>query len=406
MQSFIIRWLKISFFNLAIVACLGLILRYKITFPLPQIDQKYFLHAHSHFAFAGWLTHTIMSLMVAWLANNSGSSVYQKYRWIIWANLITAFGMLFSFMFQGYGLISIIFSTLSIFVSYTFAFVFWKDLNKIAQKNITHNWFKAALLFNVISSIGAFSLAFMFATKSQEQQLYLASIYYYLHFQYNGWFLFACFGFAFSDIFVNVPQSVAKKIFWIFAAACIPNYLLSILWVKFPIALYIFIVIAAIIQFWGWAEIVKLIRTQRTTILRSAHLLVKWILGLSMIAFSIKLLLQAGSTIPILSKLAYGFRPIIIGYLHLVLLGVISLFLIGYSVSKKYLRYGPTLKIGISVFTIGVFANELVLLIQGTCDLMLIPLPTANLYLFFAAIILFTGAFLMAIAKGKELRKN
>ncbi|MBS1928559.1 MAG: hypothetical protein JST95_08205 [Bacteroidetes bacterium] len=403
MHPYIIRWLKISFFNLVIVASLGLTLRYKISFPLPQIDQKYFLHAHSHFAFGGWITHTILSLMVAWISNKLGKECYKKYRWLIYANLITAYGMLFSFMYQGYGLLSIIFSTLSIFVAYAFAFVFWKDLNRIPQKNISRLWFKAALVFNIISSIGAFTLAFMFATKNQEQHFYLSSIYFYLHFQYNGWFLFSCLGFAFSDIFHHVEDRIAKRIFWIFALACIPNYLLSILWTNFPLVIYIIIIVASLIQFWGWAEMVKLLRAERQTYLKTVHPIVKWILGLSFLAFTIKLFLQAGSTIPSLSKLAYGFRPIIIGYLHLVLLGVISLFLIGYGISKNYLRYGPTLKWGISVFTLGVFANELVLMVQGVCDIMLIPLPSANLYLFYAAIILFTGAFLMAIAKGKEL---
>jgi len=402
MQSYIIRWLKISFFNLALVALLGLILRYKISFPLPQIDQKHFLHAHSHFAFSGWVSHTIMSLMVAWLAGFLGNQVFKKYQWVIWLNLVSAFGMLFGFMFQGYALASIGFSILSILVAYTFTFLFWKDLNRTSERTITHYWFKAALLFNVLSSIGTFCLAYMFATGSTEQHFYLASIYFYLHFQYNGWFLFACMGLAFSGILANTPLLPAKRIFWIFAAACIPNYFLSVLWMKFPLALYILIVAAALIQFWGWAEMIKLIRAKRGTILKSSPPLVKGILALSMVAFSIKLLLQAGSTIPALSKLAYGFRPIIIGYLHLALLGVISLFLIGYSLSKNYLRYGATLKTGISIFTIGVFANELVLLIQGISDLMLLPMPSANLYLFFAAIILFSGAFIMAIAKGKQ----
>ena len=43
-----------------------------------------------------------------------------------------------------------------------------------------------------------------------------------------------------------------------------------------------------------------------------------------------KLSLQMVSVVPSLSTLTVGFRPIVIGYLHLVLLGVITIFLIGY----------------------------------------------------------------------------
>ena len=49
------KWLRISLFNLMLVAFLGMILRYKILFSLPFLDQKHLLHAHSHFAFSGWV---------------------------------------------------------------------------------------------------------------------------------------------------------------------------------------------------------------------------------------------------------------------------------------------------------------------------------------------------------------
>ena len=54
----------------------------------------------------------------------------------------------------------------------------------------------------------------------------------------------------------------------------------------------------------------------------------KYILLFVGFALSAKFLLQLGSTIPALSQLGFGFRPIVIAYLHLVLLAVISLFLL------------------------------------------------------------------------------
>ncbi|MEY3762201.1 MAG: hypothetical protein RL281_806, partial [Pseudomonadota bacterium] len=61
---------------------------------------------------------------------------------------------------------------------------------------------------------------------------------------------------------------------------------------------------------------------------------VKWVFTLVVIAVSIKLFLQLGSTVHFLSDLAFSFRPIVIGYLHLVLLGVITLFIIGYVLAQ------------------------------------------------------------------------
>src|SRR5207344_36068 len=103
------------FFNLLLVAFLGVIMRYKIAFYLPWLQQKFVLHSHSHFAFAGWITQTLMVLLVQYLSLEHNDSVYKKYRWLLYANLITAYGMLVSFIFQGYGLFSIFFSTTSLF---------------------------------------------------------------------------------------------------------------------------------------------------------------------------------------------------------------------------------------------------------------------------------------------------
>ena len=141
MVSPMFRWLKIALINLLIVACLGVVLRYKILYPLPFVDQKHLLHGHSHFAFAGWITQAIMALLVAYLANEKGNTVYKRYNWLLYANLFTAYGMLISFPIEGYGLFSIIFSTASIFVSYAFAFYYWRDLNKLAVKQPAHLWF-------------------------------------------------------------------------------------------------------------------------------------------------------------------------------------------------------------------------------------------------------------------------
>jgi hypothetical protein len=109
-----------------------------------------------------------------------------------------------SFIIQGYGLISIIFSTASLFVACVFAYFYFQDLKQIAKDDLSKNWFKAALFFNVFSSLGTFALAYMMVTKNIHQNEYLASIYYYLHFQYNGWFFFACMGLLFSML---QPQS-------------------------------------------------------------------------------------------------------------------------------------------------------------------------------------------------------
>lgn len=385
------RYSNIAIFNLLIISLLGLVLRYKIAFSLPFIDQSHLLHGHSHFAFTGWITHALMVLLVAFMATQKGDAVLRKYRWIINANLFTAYGMLISFPLQGYGLFSISFSTLSVVVSYVFVVMYWKDLNSLPQKQVSCWWIKAALFFNVLSSAGTFALAFMMVTKSMHQTWYLTSVYFYLHFQYNGWFLFACLGLATDKLLSNVPFKVLKKIFWLFAGACLPAYLLSALWLPMPTWLYILVVLAAFSQVAGWIFIIQEIKKQMKFIKVSLNRTVQWLLLFSSIAFSIKLLLQLGSTIPSLSTLAFGFHPIVIGYLHLVLLGVITLFLLGYLINEKQILLNSKTFAGIKIFTAGIIINEVLLMAQGVAAISNITVPFINELLFNTACVLFIG---------------
>lgn len=388
------RWMRICFFNLFLVSLVGVILRYKIAFSLPIVDQKHLLHGHSHFAFGGWISQALMVLMVNQLAHFK-PAVFRSYHWLLMANLVTAFGMLLSFPVQGYGLVSICFSTLSILVSWAFAIRYWIDLNRYCRGTQTAYWLKAALLFNAISALGAFALAGMMANKIVHANWYLAAQYYFLHFQYNGWFFFAIMGLFVARIEEEVSSTkILRFIFWLFALACVPAYFLSALWMPIPLIVYVLVVMAALMQCLAWVLLLFQLRKNREILREQFSMLSRRILFLSGLAFSVKLLLQMGSTHPALSKLAFGFRPIVIGYLHLVLLGVISLFIIGYSLSAADWRTGKLLKAGVWGFVGGIIINELLLMAQGITGFSYIAVPHGDDWLLGAALLMCSSLLL------------
>lgn len=399
MVSSLQRYTKFALFNLLVVALIGVIMRYKIAFSLPFIDQKHLLHGHSHFAFAGWVSQALMILLVNYLCRQKDETVFKKYKWVLNANLITAYGMLISFPLQGYGLFSIIFSTLSIFVSYIFALKCWKDLTSLTPGNISHWWIKAALFFNVLSSAGAFSLAFMMATKTVHQNWYLAAVYFFLHFQYNGWFFFACMGLATAKFFKHVPRPALKRIFWLFTAACIPAYILSALWLPIPSWTYTIVVLAAFSQVIAWVFTLQQIKKQFAFIQSITSKAVRQLIVLAGIALTIKLLLQLGSTIPSLSVLAFGFRPIVIGYLHLILLGVITLYLLGFFMHEKQITASAQSISAVKIFVAGIIMNELLLMVQGIAAMTYTPLPYINEMLLAAALIMLSGITMITISQ-------
>ena len=66
--------LKITVFNLLIVSFLGVIMRYKIAFYFPFLEQKNIQEAHSHFAFYGWITSAIYLFIYKILKENISKS--------------------------------------------------------------------------------------------------------------------------------------------------------------------------------------------------------------------------------------------------------------------------------------------------------------------------------------------
>lgn len=397
------RYLKISLFNLLLVASVGVVMRYKILYSLPFIDQKHLLHGHSHFAFAGWITQTLMLLLVASLSAETGKDEFIAYKKILNANLFTAYGMLISFPIQGYGLVSIVFSTLSVFISYFFAFRFWKDLNKLSNQSIAHYWFKTGLLLSVLSSVGTFGLAYMMANKIIHQNWYLAAVYFYLHFQYNGWFFFICMGLFHAMLPSQITNGKEfKKVFWLFAFASIPAYFLSTLWMSLPLWVYILVVLASCSQLIAWGIFVRAIFIHRQILSEKFSRESKWLLSLSAFALTIKLSLQLGSTIPSLSQLAFGFRSIVIAYLHLVLLGVVTMFLLGYIFSLNAFSVKKTTIIGVVIFTVGIFLNELVLMLQGIASFSYNVVPYTNELLLFMALLMFSGILILLLSQSKK----
>ena len=395
MKTPINKWIQVSFFNLMLVAFIGIILRYKIAFALPFIDQKYLLHGHSHFAFAGWVTQILMVLLVAWLRENGIGKSFRKYRFLLYANLVTAYGMLLTFPVQGYGRWSIIFSVLSILVSYWFAIQYWRDINKLPA-SVTHFWFKTAVFFNAFSSIGVFGLAYIMATKINHPNLYLASVYFYLHFQYNGWMFFACMGLlCWQMIKQGFPEAGLKIIFQLFAFASVPAYLLSTLWLQLPGSIYILIILAVLMQLYGWVLAISAAITVNKSCKRPGLAVPRYIFIISGVALTIKLCLQAASVIPSLSKLAFGFRPIVIGYLHLILLGVITLFIIGHIIAAGYVRITKIVRAGLLVFISGIIFNETLLMTQGIADIAGTWVWYINYFLLAASCMLFAGLLIL-----------
>ncbi|HAI81709.1 MAG TPA: hypothetical protein DCL65_11860, partial [Chryseobacterium sp.] len=160
-------WLKFSVFNFFLVALLGVIMRYKILYSLPFLDQKHLQEAHSHFAFYGWITNVLYVLIMHYISKVNPLVKLRKYEYLIVINLAASFAMLGTFIYGGYFWASIAASTAALLTSFVFCYFFIRDSMKI--QDASKIWFLAGLFFAVISSAGVFNLAYMMSSKNINQ---------------------------------------------------------------------------------------------------------------------------------------------------------------------------------------------------------------------------------------------
>ena len=401
------RWAFLSVLNLLILSVVGIILRYKIILPLPFVDQKNLLHGHSHFAFSGWVSMALFTGII-WILSKHITLDIKKYNRIFLLGQIASFGMLFTFPFVGYKFLSIFFSTISVLFSYLFVYFAWKDMRKSLLPLPVANWFKAAFIFLVFSSFGTFLLAYLMSSGKHDQEWYIGSVYFFLHFQYNGWFLFSILGFFvyfLSGLTYQPGCYPSPWIFRLFFVSAFPAYFLSALWMKLPDWIYWLAVAAGIVQVVGLVLLIRLYSCCKQGILDTIPLLVKWLWGFAFLALVLKITMQAFSVIPSISHFAFGFRPIVIGYLHLVLLGLVTFFILGFLVQQKLLDISiPMARRGLAFFISGVVMNETLLMIQGIWSIWYETVPYTSQALFVVAIVMFLG--LLQFLAGQKFNRQ
>ncbi len=387
-------WIGVSLINLFIVALLGLLLRSKILFSLPFINYKNLLSAHSHFAFGGWAALALVTLLAYDLLSVGDKKIYQ---WILWALLLTSLGMAFTFPFTGYALLSIIFSTLHIFCHYVFAFVFIKDVRKqVKEKSIRWLSITSAVSL-VIASIGPFGLASMMATGWGNANFHRDFIYTFLHFQYNGFFILGALS-LFIKRLLPLPQKLipsVRRLSVLLSLAIIPTLFLSLLWHNQPIFYVVAsagcgLVLASLFYFSR-----LFLDTRDNGPFKNS--LARYLFILSFLSLGLKMLLQIGPIFPALGTAVYGDRPLIIGFLHLVFLGFLTLYLLSSFIEDGYFNSkGRTIRLPFLVFTFGVVANECFLMIQGLGILFFYNTSLYNWLLWINSIILVVGSAMIA----------
>jgi len=393
-STFFRRWKWLSLFNLLLVALAGVLLRAKILFPIPWIDHKFLLHAHSHFAFNGWLTQ-ILSIAILELIGRSVVFNRKTVRGLFILNAVASYGMLFTFPFMGYAGLSIFFSSLSLVYAIWFSVISFKLLARADLSRLTSNCIRVALASLVLSTAGPLLLAYVMASKLVTSDLEVRAVYWFLHFQYNGFFQFGVFALYCSGVRSDAPGvKMLNRAMALFTVALVPAYLLSIQWLVLSVPLQ------ALATFAGATQIVALVLVLR--FITQGNLNAKSGYDqLAFLAFALKIIFQFLSVFPSLGKIAFGFRPIVIAYLHLVLLGFLSIYMLSY-LQRTMDGWTSGTRRGLAVFVGGIVINEFLLFFQGLRAISGFQVPAINYLLLGASIILGAGMLWMVLSLARK----
>ena len=348
---------RIPFIFLFAAGCVGLLLRWYFISPIPWLNYPNWLHGHSHTMFLGWVFNLVM---LAYMQNHALWTM-PRYRILFIFDQCLLVGMFLSFPFQGYGPISIVLSALH--TAATWVFTFWFFRNATRKTSLLSGWCaKISLLLFAVASVGPFALGPLMASGLGHSKWYYFLVYYYLHFQYNGVFIFALLSLWFQTLekrSIRVDRRLSYRCGILLLVSLFPSYVLSVLWAKPGIAYNLLGALGAVLQLWAPVYFWRIVKKVEVKFKPQVRLL--WFFAL--ICFALKCLLQLVSSHPFMAQLALETRPFVIAYLHLVLIGTVTFFLVGWCMEHNLIA--PLPAAGFMSLIAGFAGSELIMIAQG-----------------------------------------
>ncbi len=388
------KWGMVNFLVLTIF---GSVLRYMQVFNLPLVNYQFLLHAHSHFAFAGWMFFAIALLISHQI---TGGQYPTSFRYVFIATVVSAYGMLVSFYLQGYKPVSIIFSTLFVFITYRFTYLVFKSgALKKAVNDTGYRLISGALIFVCLSSLGPFALGPLIALGFKNTALYQDAIYFYLHFQMNGFMFLAALGLLASATLINPLPVKAKMWLNLFIYSAVPLYFIFTLWSKPNICISIAAALGAVLNMVSWLILCVYLRK----LARQLSFLAK----AALIAATLKIIFQVLVCFPPIGQWAFLSRNLIVGYIHLLTLAIIVPLIIDQFIKKGFLNTGNILNTVNWFYIITVIIYLALLFLQPLLSLFSIALPYYQFVLLFLCLLFLPAGsyWLISVKKPSHFNK-
>lgn len=349
----------LSLLNFILSASIGTLLRYNTISPLAWLVSRYWTHAHSHVGFLGWV-FTALMVMGYDAFMTKDARLDKRMFYLLIAVQVAVLGMLITFPVTGYATWSIVFSTLHMGLSVVFVIWFFKCTD---SQSLAVRFYRAALAFMLASGIGPLALGPIVLGGLKGTALYDMAIYYYLHFQYNGWFILAIFALLLSlleKMHSPVSASRGRLLYRLMVLSVIMTFALSALGLTNSWYLKAIGLVGAVLQLWAGYLLLQMIFSIRDMSRMLVSPWVKWFFSVALFSWLLKIMLQFLSALPQITQFVYQSRDAIITYLHLVFLGVTTCFVFGLLIRKKILNVQhPLARVGLGLMVPAIVLMEI-----------------------------------------------
>ncbi len=356
-------WILCCFFNFLIACVFGLLMRLMYLFPLDFLNYSFLLHAHSHVAMLGWVYMIVYVLVVHFFIPKEKSK-NPIYGWLFWLTEFSVIGMMIAFPIQGYALLSIIFSTLHILLSYVFCRQVWKDISR--DNSLSQRLLLVSILFMILSTFGVWCLGPAVSTLGKQSAFYQIAIQFFLHFQFNGWFILAILALFLKQFHDKIDEVKFKKFYFLMIISTLQTVCFPVRWFIGNTVLSYINGLGVLLQLGAFIYFYKMLKPQMQYFKSTLDKTTKIVYGLALCSLFLKVGIQLLTIFPNLAEVSHQIRNFVIGFIHLTTLGIITGFLFGILLQNKMLSANSSiLKIGVKYFILGYILTEVLLFLQG-----------------------------------------
>lgn len=356
-------WILVCFINFFIASLMGLLLRWMYVTPIEGINFQFLMHGHSHVAMLGWVYLMLYCLIFdSFIPKKTQEKpIYNR---LFWVTQLAVVGMMIDFPAQGYAFVSILFSTLHIFCSYYFCHLVWKDAKPATFPE--KRMLRTALFFMVFSTLGVWCLGPAVGLMGKASAFYQIAIQFFLHFQFNGWFLFAVLALFFKHSKLNIDSKEFLLFYNLFTIGTVLTLALPVSW-SLPNPIFYWLnTVGVIIQLFSAMVFIPLIRHQFQEFFAPLPSLEKTVYRFAFFSLALKIIIQLAVLVPELTQVSHQIRNFVIGYIHLTMLGIITGFLFAFAFQANFINPKNTVqKWGTILFLLGFVATEILLFLQG-----------------------------------------